>query len=141
LLNFTDILVSQGHFLKVKSFDFSKIFLRLWNPKIHYCIHKLVQQLSTLSQMNPVQTLVFRLLKANLVLSSQPYHMLGSFLQLRYVLLVSCLTAEYPYISLAFLSLALTWTANISGRTSNVYIHYFYSLVWLRGGTPLLVDI
>jgi len=124
-----------------ESFDFSKIFLRLWNPKIHYRIHKLVQKVHTQSQMNPIQTLAFRFLKVNLELFSHPYQLVGS--SYSYVMYVSCFSRICLLFNIwIFLYIVgLIWIANLSGRTSKVYIHSFYLLVRLRGGTQLVVDI
>jgi hypothetical protein len=43
----------------------------LWNPKVHFCVHKSSPQVPTLSQINPIHTIPSYFSKINFILSSR----------------------------------------------------------------------
>jgi hypothetical protein len=67
--------MEQSPSLEANKFAASQEFPRiLWNPKVHYPIHKSPPPVSTMSQLNPVHNLISNFLKIrlNVILSSTP---------------------------------------------------------------------
>jgi hypothetical protein len=64
--------MQQNNSSEAASCAATQVWNILWNPKVHYCVHKNVPRIPTLNQINPVHTTLSYLSKTHFNIIHQP---------------------------------------------------------------------